>query len=417
MCTGYGPQPPQSSAASPGPSKHRGNRSGAPGNATPSQNHPAPYPGPPGSPRSHGPVPTPPPGHRQPPPPATNSYPQPPAVGNELWKLFDLEDKLPETYRKKGEDWAAVFNPRFQPKLEIDLMHTLSHTSVVCCVRFSHDGRYIATGCNRIAQIFDVSSGQPVANLEDPTADKEGDLYIRSVCFSPDGRYLATGAEDRLIRVWDIENRSIKVQLSGHTQDIYSLDFSTNGRTIASGSGDKTVRLWNADTGQETFMLEIEDGVTTVALSSDGRLVAAGSLDRSVRVWDTETAVPVANLTGHDDSVYSVAFAPSGREIVSGSLDRSIKMWQLPPTPPQGPASAVNPGGTCIHTFKGHADFVLSVALTPEGSYVLSGSKDRGVQFWDPVTGDAQLHLQGHRNSVISVAPSPTGEFRDTVWQ
>ncbi len=42
---------------------------------------------------------------------------------------------------------------------------------------------------------------------------------------------------------------------------------------------------------------------------------------------------------------------------------------------------------------------MLSVALTPDGQWVLSGSKDRGVQFWDPRTGSAQLMLQGHKNS------------------
>jgi general transcriptional corepressor TUP1 len=75
------------------------------------------------------------------------------------------------------------------------------HESVVCCVRFSIDGRYVATGCNRSAQIFDVGTGQQVSILQDDTVDKDGDLYIRSVCFSPDGKLLATGAEDKLIRV------------------------------------------------------------------------------------------------------------------------------------------------------------------------------------------------------------------------
>lgn len=56
-------------------------------------------------------------------------------------------------------------------------------------------------------------------------------------------------------------------------------------------------------------------------------------------------------------------------------------------------------------------DFVLSVALTPDAGWVMSGSKDRGVQFWDPRTGQTQLMLQGHKNSVISVAPSPAGGF------
>jgi hypothetical protein len=51
---------------------------------------------------------------------------------------------------------------------------------------------------------------------------------------------------------------------------------------------------------------------------------------------------------------------------------------------------------------------VLSVALTPHGDWVLSGSKDRGVQFWDPHTGVAQLMLQGHKNSgmLSDVCPS-----------
>lgn len=44
-------------------------------------------------------------------------------------------------------------------------------------------------------------------------------------------------------------------------------------------------------------------------------------------------------------------------------------------------------------------DFVLSVCLTPDGQWVMSGSKDRGVQFWDPNTGVAQMMLQGHKNS------------------
>jgi glucose repression regulatory protein TUP1 len=85
--------------------------------------------------------------------------------------------------------------------LDVDLVHTLEHHSVVCCVRFSQDGKYVATGCNRSAQIFDVQTGMKVTQLQDESVDRDGDLYIRSVCFSPDGRYLATGAEDKQIRV------------------------------------------------------------------------------------------------------------------------------------------------------------------------------------------------------------------------
>jgi len=85
--------------------------------------------------------------------------------------------------------------------LDIDLVGTLHHKSVVCCVRFSQDGKYLATGCKLSAQIFDVTTGKELVVLQDESIDVSSDIYIRSVCFSPDSEYLATAAEDKLVRV------------------------------------------------------------------------------------------------------------------------------------------------------------------------------------------------------------------------
>ncbi|ORY17692.1 transcriptional repressor rco-1 [Clohesyomyces aquaticus] len=410
--SGY-PQP----TASPGGRPRGPPPRGPPGPATPQQNTAAPYPGSPQVPR-----PTPPPNQHLASLPPANQVPL--AQSNTLADL-DIE-QLPDNFKKEGQDWFAVFNPRTRRVLDVDLIHNLPHQSVVCCVRFSLDGRYVATGCNRSAQIYDVETGNLVAHLQDGSLPEDGDLYIRSVCFSPDGMYLATGAEDKVIRVWDIQSRTIKHQFTGHEQDIYSLDFARNGRIIASGSGDRSVRLWDLPSNKQVLHLSIEDGVTTVAISPDNRYVAAGSLDKSVRVWEVATGQLVVRLegeVGHKDSVYSVAFAPAGDRLVSGSLDKTIKMWDL--SPPSRMLQGGVPGGQCVRTFEGHKDFVLSVALTPHGDWVLSGSKDRGVQFWDPNTGVAQLMLQGHKNSVISVAPSPTGgifatgsgDMRARIWR
>ena len=97
--------------------------------------------------------------------------------------------------------------------LDVDLVHSLEHPSIVACVRFSQDGKYIATGCNRSAQIFDVQTGHKVTLVQDETVDGGGDKYVRSVCFTPDGRYLATGAEDKQLRV---SSSFSTFQASGH---------------------------------------------------------------------------------------------------------------------------------------------------------------------------------------------------------
>ncbi|KAI8642050.1 WD40-repeat-containing domain protein [Parasitella parasitica] len=331
--------------------------------------------------------------------------------------LADVDpESVPANMKVEGQDWFALFNPKTSRQLKVDLAHTLDHPSVVCCVKFSADGRYLAAGCNRATFIYDVATSQRVAVLQDDNIKMEGDLYIRSVCFSPDGNYLATGAEDMQIRIWDIQKKRIRNILVGHQQDIYSLDFSRDGRMIASGSGDCTARIWSMTDGKCLHVLRITDhdqkdpGVTSVAFSPDGRVIAAASLDKMVRIWDTQSGVLFERLEGHKDSVYSVAFMPDGKMLVSGSLDKTLKLWQLGTNEGRGLGMDRDRSkGPCKMTFTGHKDFVLSVGCTPDGRWVVSGSKDRGVQFWDPRTGQTQFMLQGHKNSVISVAISPSG--------
>ena len=137
------------------------------------------------------------------------------------------------------------------------------------------------------------------------------------------------------------------------------------------------------------------------------RLVAAGSLDTVVRIWDVQTGALVERLKGHRDSVYSVAFTPDGKGLVSGSLDKTLKYWDVQPIyerrraakngapPPAGSDKVVEK----TLNYVGHKDYVLSVAVSNDGQWVVSGSKDRGVQFWDAKSGQVQCMLQGHKNS------------------
>lgn len=324
--------------------------------------------------------------------------------------------------KKEGSDWIAMYNPQLEPALDVNLVHTLIHDSVVCCVRFSPDGKSLATGSNLRAQIYDAKTGAKTCVLEDGIEGREGDLYIRSVCFSPDGRYLATGAEDHLIRIWDIAEKKVVKVFSGHEQEIYSLEYSEDGRMLGSGSGDKTVRLWDVEKGTESFVLYTSPGenygpgVTTISISPDGRLVAAGALDTFVRLWDTKTGKLRCRLKGHKDSIYSVGFMPDGKTLASGSLDKTVKLWDLSSllTALDSIEDEISSSAMCIATMTGHKDYVLSVTCSADGRWIASGSKDRTVQFWDPKTGQSQLVLQGHKNSVIATCLSKSNNLLAT---
>ncbi|OBZ67307.1 Transcriptional repressor rco-1 [Grifola frondosa] len=345
-------------------------------------------------------------------PTASSEVPPPPPVD-----LSMDPHSVPPELKKEGSDWFAVFNPNASGSgtpggsgkrtLDVQLVHTLMHESVVCCVRFSADGKYLATGCNRTAQIYDTKTGQKTCVLVD-----EGLARLEISTF---GAY-------KQIRIWDIAKKRIRNVFEGHQQEIYSLDFSRDGRLIVSGSGDRTARIWDMADGSTSKILTINEpdsvdaGVTSVCISPDGRLVAAGSLDTIVRIWDVQSGQLVERLKGHRDSVYSVAFTPDGKGLVSGSLDKTLKYWDVRPIlrRADGPAGAVVPvgaakngvkeggekGSQCTMNFTGHKDYVLSVAVSHDGQWVVSGSKDRGVQFWDAKTAVVQCMLQGHKNSV-----------------
>jgi glucose repression regulatory protein TUP1 len=110
-----------------------------------------------------------------------------------------------------------------------------------------------------------------------------------------------SGSGDRTVRIWDMEDRSMRV-----------LAVSPEADPAPSGGPSNT-----------------DAGVTSVAISPDGALVAAGCVDAVVRIWSVATGALVEQLRGHQDSVYSVVFTRDGHGIVSGSLDNTLKYWDL----------------------------------------------------------------------------------------
>ena len=69
-----------------------------------------------------------------------------------------------------------------------------------------------------------------------------GSVY--QCCWSSDSRLLVSSSKDTTLKVWDIKNRKLKVDLPGHDDEVYAVDWSTDGQQVASGGKDKKVRIF-----------------------------------------------------------------------------------------------------------------------------------------------------------------------------
>jgi WD40 repeat protein len=115
-----------------------------------------------------------------------------------------------------------------------------------------------------------------------------------------------------------------------------------------------------------------------------------------------------ATLKGHTGFVYSVAYSPDGKTLASGSYDKSIKLWDVAT-------------GRELATLKGNTDAVCSVAYSPNGKTLAAGSGDLTGRLWsgdhdgmvklsDVATGRELATLKGNTDAVFSVAYSPDGK-------
>lgn len=233
---------------------------------------------------------------------------------------------------------------------------------------------------------------------EDPLPKADVDIIRKWI---DAGAPAPTAAEAKAAEEVTVEIPNVRptVPVSG---PVSAVAFDGKAHRIAVGTY-KTVRLLSYDEHKWGGSLDDHAAlVRALAFSTDGtRLAAAGGAPGrlgEVRIWDVQStpAKLVATIQGHKDAILSVAFSPDGSTIATGSYDKLVKLWD-------------GATGKELRTLKEHSDAVYSVAFLPGGKQVVSGAGDRTLKIWDVQSGKRLFTISDALDSIYAVAVHPSG--------
>ncbi len=254
---------------------------------------------------------------------------------------------------------------------------------------------------------------------------------IWSVSFSPDGLTLASGGNDRYVRIWDIETGRLLRSLRGHTQVVREVKYSPDGLLLASASEDRTIRLWNPQTGEHLRLLftRYDHAVCNISFSPDGLMLARAGHNKDIKIWEVTTGTELMTLLGKDqyDHNWSVcaAFSPDGIHLVTGSDVGKIKLYEVLPSGEEKLAidghwrdeeddEETENRGFYVDEHGGFQRpmeyWIGALTFTPDGSTMISASRDCSIKFWDMPTLQERRTLKGHSEWVRNLIVTQDGK-------
>lgn len=248
-------------------------------------------------------------------------------------------------------------------------------------VAFSPNGRRLATINNGnnpqvgIVRLWNLESG----NLVFPPI--KHDSWVKDIAFDNEGKRLATARsakgllddfEGGQVQIWDTESGLPLGPKMRHSSTVKRVWFTPDDQRIVTlesyGLDKSNIRIWDADTGVlETKIVHTAGEVNAIAFSTDGRFFATAGAAQAARIWDLASGKAVTPWLKHRGNGYpsiflpkgltSVAFSPDGYQLATGSVDHTVRIWELE-------------SGLPLTPFIDHGEPILELAFDPAGSQV-----------------------------------------------
>jgi len=257
----------------------------------------------------------------------------------------------------------------------------------------SPDGKMLAVGAGSNVRLRDIDSGQ-----ERPIALSDG-FTVGSLAISSDGTKLAVGSSTfnskPTIEIYDTKTLQPLRSFREGAESANMIVFAPDNKHLIVGGGKGSVSIWDVDSPSKSEILPA-NGTVFVDVSRDGKMLAASSINTETKtfpvlLWDLSVKdKPNKELLGHGDTISSVAFSPDGTMLASGSMDRTVRLWD----PKTGYPIKVLSFPTRV----------FSVAFSRRGHFLAIGLEDGSIKMYDVVEKLDGPTLIGHHQPVTSLS-------------
>jgi WD40 repeat protein len=253
-------------------------------------------------------------------------------------------------------------------------------------VAWSRAGDRLATaGADGVARVWDAHTGKPTGVSFAP----EPRSQIDALAWSPTDDRIAVASTEGPVTVWDAQSGHRLAVMRGTEGGSKAVAWSPDGARLATAGTDLSVRLSDARSGNQVGQLErnprqLPSEVHAVAWSPNGEQLATAG-ETVIRLWDVRTGRTVGErLDGHRAAVRAVAWSPRSDRVATTSLDGTLRVWDAPSLDAVGKTVVMRdqPGTSDV----GGTVDISSVAWSPDGSMIATGSSAGTVRLWSAAT-------------------------------